>query len=312
MQRWMMRVRGRLRMWWARRSDRTRSLGRHLWQVVENFNLYGASQAAAMSYYALFSLFPLVLLLAISINRLLGPSFGVSQIEQALSLFLPPETVRLLQDNIGEALTQNNEFTIIALVGLTWAALGFFANISAVLERIFRVPFGRSLWRQRLLAALMILALIAVIGVSFLTFGVLRLLAVFLIDRPGFWVNIGVVFLPFSLNLVILMLLFRFVPSIPVDWEAIWPSALLGAAGWEVAKGLFVWYLENFSNYVLVYGGIATVIVLLTSIYLTATVLILSAELCARLNEWLAETSAPALGASVLPPSPDTSERSHR
>lgn len=293
----------RFRTWWTESIEATRTLPYYLWQVVQNFNRYGATQAAALSYYALFSIFPLVLLLAIGVNRVVGPSIGEDQIEQALRMFLPGDTVTLFRDNVGTALNQNSEFTIIALLGLIWAALGFFSNLSQVLDMIFRVSSSRSLWRQRLLAALMILALIGVIGVSFVTFGVLRLLAVLFIDRQNFWVNIGVFFMPFGLNLVIFMLLFRFVPSIRVDWEAIWPAAILGAVGWEIAKGLFVWYLENFGNYALVYGGIATVIVLLTSIYLSATILIISAEVCARLNEWLTERHAPGrIIAQVSPP----------
>lgn len=291
---WVNQLGKRLGWWWSRRARTTRRLAHYLWQVIQNFNQYGTHQAAALSYYALFSLFPLVLLLAITVNRLAGPSVGAEQIRQGLLFFLPGDTVNLLQDNISIALDQVEEFTLVALIGLIWSALGFFSNLSSALDTIFRVPTSRSLWRQRLLAVGMLLVLVVLIGTSFITFGVLRLLTAAFLERPGIWVEIGVIFLPFSLNLVIFMLLFRYIPSIRVHWDAIWPAAIFGAAGWEIARGIFVWYVENFANYALVYGSIATVIVLLLSIYLTASLLILSAELCARLNEWLHEDEQPS------------------
>lgn len=290
---WMHQLGKRLGWWWSRRARTTRRLAHYLWQVVKNFNQYGTHQSAALSYYALFSLFPLVLLLAIVVNRLAGPSVGEEQIRQGLLFFLPGDTVNLLQDNISIALDQVEEFTLVAIIGLFWSALGFFSNLSTALDTIFRVPAARSLWRQRLLAFGMLLVLVVLIGTSFITFGLLRLLAAAFLDRPGIWVEVSVIFLPFSLEMVIFMLLFRYVPSIRVHWDAIWPAAIFGAAGWEIARALFVWYLENFANYALVYGSIATVIVLLLSVYLTASLLILSAELCARLNEWLHEDEQP-------------------
>jgi membrane protein len=71
-----------------------------------------------------------------------------------------------------------------------------------------------------------------------------------------------------------------------VEWDSVWPAAVFGAAGWELAKVGFNWYLTNFANYQLVYGSIATVIVLLFWTFLLASIFLFSAELCAQLNEW--------------------------
>ncbi len=93
--------------------------------------------------------------------------------------------------------------------------------------------------------------------------------------------------MPLGLDIVIFALLFRYVPSRYVAWDAVWAASLFGAIGWELARAGFAWYLANLANYQFVYGGIATVIVLLIWAYLTASIFIFSAELCARLNEWL-------------------------
>jgi membrane protein len=272
--------------WWSRQQDSTRALPGYLLRVFNNYGRYGASQAAALSYYAIFSVFPLTLLLAIGLNSLLGPTVSQDQIASGLRLFLPENTVQFLQENISQALSQRDSFTLVAFVTLVWAGSGLFSNLTHSLEVIFLAPRRRSLWRQRLLAVGMVLILILLIVVSFVTSGLLRLITAVFFTTSSIWITIGIVFLPLSLNLVIFILLFRFVPAVEVRWHALLPAAALGAIGWELTKGLLTWYLENLADFGVVYGSIATVIVLLLSGYLTAVVLIISAELCARLNEW--------------------------
>ena len=133
----------------------------------------------------------------------------------------------------------------------------------------------------------MTLILIALVGASFVTSAAQRLLNALLLERPSVWITIGVYFLPFALNMVIFALLFRYVPARAVKWDAVWPAAIVGALGWELAKSSFGWYLNNVANYQFVYGSIATVIVLLFWAYLVAAIFLFSAELCARLNDWL-------------------------
>jgi membrane protein len=183
---------------------------------------------------------------------------------------------------------QSQSFGLVALVAIIWAATGLFSSITTALDTIFDVPTARSLWRVRLVAILMGMALVVLVIASFLTTGVLRLLLALSLEL-NIWVSIGTIFLPLGLDVVIFALLFRFVPARRVHWEAVWPAALFGAVGWELAKSAFEWYLTNLATYSLIYGGIATGIVLLFWAYLIASLFLFSAELCARLNEWLIE-----------------------
>jgi membrane protein len=275
--------------WWLRRRQSTRMLPRHLWNSFQNFNKYGSTQAAALAYYAVFSIFPLLLLLAVAVNSVLGPTVGQEQIAQGLKIFLPQQTVIILQENLLEALQQGNTFQLLAVVGLIWSALGLFSNLSRSLDIIFQVPSSRSMWRQRLLAFLMTLILIALVVSSFITSGVMRLFGAFFLDRPSVWITIGTFFLPFGINLVIFILLFRFVPARHVNWDAVWPAAIFGAVGWELAKAGFAWYLDNLANFQVIYGSIGAAIILLFSAYIVASIVLISAELCAQLNTWIIE-----------------------
>ncbi len=286
LQRSARRVRALVLAHWTQLQARTYRLPNYLLCAVTNYLARGSQQAATLAYYVIFSVFPLVLLLAVAIGALVGPAVAQEQIARGLAFFLPQSTVEVIQETVGAATRQSAEFGVVALVGLLWSATSLFSNITHSLDIIFSVPTMRSLWRMRLLALLMGLALVVLVLSSFLTSGVLRLLLAFSLEL-NVWLSAGVFFLPLGLNLVIFALLFRYVPARFVAWDAVLPSAMFGALGWELAKYAFQWYLTNLATFSVIYGGIATGIVLLFWAYLIASIFLFSAELCARLNEWL-------------------------
>lgn len=273
--------------WWNLLDPATRALPQYLWRAVVNFNTYGTPRAAALAYYAIFSIFPLSLLFAIAVGSILGDALVANQIATALPLFLPPGTEQLLLDNISDqALELGRSAGLLGIAGLLWSALGLFSNVSSSLDLIFRVSARRSVWRHRMAALAMALILVLLVTASFVTSGVMGLTSALVAVYPSFWITVGTVFLPLGLNMVIFALLFHYVPAKQVYWDAVWPAALFGAIGWELAKEGFRWYLGNLANFEFVYSTIATVIVLLLWTFLLASIFLFSAELCAQLNDW--------------------------
>lgn len=273
--------------WWATRSTPTRELPIVLFTAFRNFSRYSSRQSAALAFYSLFSVFPLTLLLAVLIGGLLEPAVAQEQIANGLSFFLPENTVSYIQDVLGESLQQAGSFGFVALVAISWSSLGLFSNLTASLDEIFDVPEGRSIWGLRFLAVLMSFTLIILVMASFVTSGVLRLVSILLLDQQSLWISIGTLFLPFGLDVVIFAMAFRFVPARYVHWDAVLPAAMFGAAGWELAKVGFGYYLNSLGGFQFIYGSIATGIVLLFWTNLLSAIFLFSAEICARLNEWL-------------------------
>ncbi|GAB4508401.1 MAG: hypothetical protein OHK0046_00670 [Anaerolineae bacterium] len=273
---------------WMRLPASTRALPIHLFRAIRDFQDYGLRQAAALSYYAIFSVFPLVLLLTIGVNSVVGSAVAQEQITQALILFLPDEagTIDFVQRGVEQALEQSQSFTLVALVGLLWSGLGLFSNLTSSLDRIFQAPATRSIWRQRAIAFLMTFVLILLVVVSFITSGLLWLVNTLFITTPNIWIRISTFFLPYGISILIFALLFRYVPSRHVNWDAIWPAAILGGVALELAKVGFAWYLDSLTNFTPIYGSIATAIVLLLWAYLIAAIFLISAEICSQLNLW--------------------------
>ena len=101
-----------VRQWWKNQDQATRELPNYLQEAVANFSRIGTRHAAALAYYAIFSVFPMSLLLAVAISKLLGPAAAQRQVASALAIFLPGDTSTLLQENVTQALEQGGSFTL--------------------------------------------------------------------------------------------------------------------------------------------------------------------------------------------------------
>ncbi|MEE3014226.1 MAG: YhjD/YihY/BrkB family envelope integrity protein, partial [Chloroflexota bacterium] len=84
---------------------------------------------------------------------------------------------------------------------------------------------------------------------------------------------------PWAITLAVFLLLYRFVPNCKTYWRYVWTGAVVAAILFEVSKGIFMWYLANVANYELIYGSVASMMVLLSWAYVSAFILILGAEI---------------------------------
>ncbi|HML24090.1 MAG TPA: YihY/virulence factor BrkB family protein [Aggregatilinea sp.] len=277
--------------WWILANAMTDGLLYHLWRAIYRFSKQGLREAAALSYYAIFSLFPLILLLLIIIGTVFGPAAAHNQINDVLRLFLPASTSNFIQDNIAEALKQRSGFGIVAAITLTWSALGLFSGLSSALSRTFRDTNPRNTWQQRVFGMVIVVSLGALLLASLATSVIFGLLDLLMFYNSSSWLTMGALIVPLSLSVAIFGFLYRFVPRRRVRWDAIWVAAFVAGSTWEVAKRLFAWYLDNFASYNAVYGPVATLIITMLWIYLTAIIVLLGAEICVSLDDWMSKKS---------------------
>jgi membrane protein len=281
--------------WWIFANAMTDGLLYHIYQAIDRFSKHGTRESAALSYYAIFSLFPLIILLIVVIGTVLGPAAARNQVNDVLRLFLPISTANFLQDSITEALQQRNSFGIVAGITLLWSALGFFSNLSSALGRTFRDEKNWNTWQSRLMGLGLMIAMALLLTASLATTIVFNLLDLVLFSQSASWLSMGGLIIPLSLSVAIFAFLYRFIPRRSVRWDAIWVAAFLGGGAWELAKRLFAWYLDNLASYSLVYGSVATMIVLMLWVYLTAIIILLGGEICVSLDDWMSRRSVQEL-----------------
>lgn len=98
----------------------------------------------------------------------------------------------------------------------------------------------------------------------------------------AYTIQIGTRAIAFVLVFLVFLILFKLIPNTRTYWRHVWPGALFTAILFEIGRSIFVYYINNFANYQLVYGTVGSVIAVLVWIYYSAFILIVGAELTAE------------------------------
>ncbi len=241
--------------------------------------------AAAISYYALMSLFPLTLGIISIMSFVLEDAPTQESVTRWVSSFLPGSE-SLVTANIQGVLAVRGTIGVFALVGLFWAGSAIFGGITRSINRAWDVHTDRPLYlskaRQLLMALLS--GLMFVFSTSITAFlGIYQRFAS--LDFPFADVLVrtsSVVILyagSFALVLGVFLMLYKYVPNAKTHWRYIWVGAVVAAVLFEITKDLFILYLNSFSNFENIYGTLAPVVALLLWTYVSGLILILGAEL---------------------------------
>jgi len=239
-----------------------------------------AHMAAGVAYYAFLSIFPLLLGL-IALFGFLLPS---ENLQDELLKFVGdsiPGATSILKQNIASVIELRGAVGVISVVILFWGASTMFSSLSLAINRAWNIRryrrhfFVRKASELGMALSTGILFLISLGASAIISIlrGVFNLPAADLII-----VNVGSRAVAFLLITAVFLLLYKLVPNTKTYWRFIWPGALLAAILFEIARTLFVFYLETFANYQLLYGSIASIIILLIWIYYSAFIMILGAE----------------------------------
>ena len=248
--------------------------------------------AAAISYYALLSLFPLTLGL-IAIMSFVQDAPSPETITSWVASFLPGSE-NLVKVEIESVLAVRGTIGLFALVGLFWAGSAIFGGITRSINRAWDVHTDRPLYlsKARQLVMAVLTGFLFLFSTSITTF--LRVYERFaeinvpfgnMLISPFGDVLVSTTSLvilhasSFVLVLTVFLMLYKYMPNTRTYWRYIWLGALVAAILFETTKNLFIIYLNAFTNFEDVYGTLAPVVALLLWTYLSGLILILGAEL---------------------------------
>jgi len=258
--------------------------------IPEFLHDHGPIFAAALSYYVVISLIPLILLLLAISGLVLEEGTVQSFVIRWVTQYVPGSEV-LVATTINTVILGRGPIGAAAGIGLLWSALGLLTVIHQAVNAAWGVRKGSSVWKVGLVSFMMFGVLCAtvfaaitfttaarVIGSTPIVHEALRLI-------PGgkvIW-NAAGSGSSITLTVIGLALLYRFLPAADVHWSDVWPGAVFVSALWEGAKWGFLWYISyvDFAN---VYGQIATVVILLVWSYLAGALLIWGAKVCAEFS----------------------------
>ena len=239
-----------------------------------------AITAAAIAYFALFSLFPITLLSIAIASFSLGPSMDQQLIIQRLE-FVAPALGQLLGQNIDEIIEARGPVTGVALAGLIWSASTIFYTFTHALNEIWGVKQRRAVWKRRGLAILFVLTFVG--PTLFLASFTGSMIAHLRSLLPDSIISMGggvSLVLAILLDVALFMVLYMILPHGSATWHEILPGALGAGFLWELAKKAFLSFVSTYisvSN--LVYGSVASIIAFLAWAYLSGLIFLFGAYL---------------------------------
>ena len=242
----------------------------------------GLLLAAAIAYYAFFSLFPLAILFFSCLGAFLHPSEAQERMAHLLGRYLPLAE-NLVQVNVSALWERRAGARLIALVSLLWTGSSVLAITSRLLDRAWGIRHrGVRRVLRRLLALPTAVLGVALLATSIAASTALRVFS--LLDRlSGMTVlgRIGAItfVIAVAINIVVFGLVYWVLPSKRLTFRQVLPGAVVGAIIWELAKSLYTWYLSRVRLSTIVYGSVTAIIITLTWIYITSCILLFCGEL---------------------------------
>lgn len=246
----------------------------------------GPHWAAAIAYYALFSLFPLLLAGISLASYFVDTGWAIVQVTRLLGEVLPQGEEEIVQI-VFEVVEARGSVGLISLLGLLWSGTRVFGVITKVLNIAYDVDEFYSFFRRTFIEFVMLLTIGLMVLVALLTGPVLSLVFT-LAERPfrppGMAVQVLQQALPSVLVLLALFLIYRYVPRRRISKLAALSGTLVAGILFFTARPIFASYMQNFGNYNLVYGSITAIIVLILWVWLTALILIYGGEVAAHVQ----------------------------
>ena len=247
------------------------------------------TQAAAMTFYTLLSIFPGMAMLVALYGLFADPATISAQVN-SLSMVMPGGGTELLTDELKSLTSAHSSglgwALLISLATSLWTSNQAMKAMFNALNQVHEVKEKRSFITLTALTLLctfgtilfMVLALAGIVVVpavlAFVGLGPILDVVVFWLRWPLLLVGLG----------FLLAVLFRFGPCrTKVVWRWITWGSAFATVGWMLVSVLFSWYVAHFGSYNKTYGSLGAVVGFMTWIWISSTVVLIGAQLDAEL-----------------------------
>jgi membrane protein len=282
---------------------------------------YAQSMGAALAYYTMFSLAPLLLIVISVAGLVFGADAARGEILGQLRELMGADGANMVQGLLAsvskpaESITAMVVGTVLLLIGATTV----FGELQDALDRIWRVPRRNQsgLWtllRARLLSFGMILGIGFLLTVSLVISAMLAALGKLWGPLFAEWetlANIVNLLVSYLLMTTVFAIIYKTMPSARVDWADVWIGAAVTASLFTIGKFLIGLYIGK-SGVTSVFGAAGSLVVVLVWVYYSAQIFLMGAEFTwayaltfgSRKAQDL-PGAAPACPAQTISPRPD-------
>ncbi|MGJ7510939.1 YihY/virulence factor BrkB family protein [Variovorax sp. GT1P44] len=249
---------------------------------------YAPSMGAALAYYTVFSVAPLLLIVISVVGLVFGRDEARGEIFEQLSGLMGTEGARAIQIML-EALNKPRQGIVATVIGVALLIVGattVFGELQDAFDRIWRAPARQDvnglldLMRVRLLSFSMIMGIGFLLMVSLVVNAALAALGEWWAPVFGGWAtlaqNVNSVF-GFAIVTVGFAMIFKFMPRVRVQWRDVWIGAVVTAVLFTIGKFLIGLYIGK-TGIASGYGAAGSLVVLLVWVYYSAQIFLLGVE----------------------------------
>jgi membrane protein len=254
--------------------------------VVGVYNGDDLTFASSIAYYALLSLFPVFLLLFSILGTITGSEADrVAIVNFVLRYF--PRQFDFVTAQLELMQRAHVQLSVAGSAVMIWAAMGVFGAITSAVNHAWGVEKQPSYFKHKLISFLMLtfsglLLVVALFAVTAINVVEARWFSGVIANVPRLMVLQSLVIRWATTLLLILVvgLIFYFVPNAKVRFRDVWVGAILTGLLWRAALAGFSTYVRDLSRFS-VHGSIAAVVVFLLWVYISAVILLYGAEVTA-------------------------------
>jgi membrane protein len=248
-----------------------------------------SAYSAQMAFFLMLAIFPFFIFLFTILGRL---SIDSDLLIQILEMFFPKEVQKITFDFINNhILVRDNSVISISIIGTIWSASKGVRALMVSLNMAYNIRETRKFILVKLLD--MIYTILIVFGIVILL--ALPNIGIEMYNFANKYVtikwelfemynNIKTITLP--LTLIILMgLIYMYVPNLKLKVKDVIWGTLFSIIGWGILSYSFTIFINDFSNYKVIYGSLATVIILMFWLYFSSMILIVGGEVNSIIKE---------------------------
>jgi len=243
--------------------------------------------AAALTYYAVLSLFPALLVMVSLVGLLADPATVTKFLTDVIGSLGPSSAVDTFREPIESVTSNQGTAGIMAIVGVVaalWSASGYVGAFTEASNSIYEVEEGRPFWKLKPLQLLVTLVCITLVAITALALVVSGPLADAVGSAFGLsdaavtaW-QFGKWPVMLALVLVILHVLYYAAPNAQVKRPWISRGTIVTLVVWIVASVGFAFYVARFGSYNETYGSLGGVVVFLLWLWITNIAVLLGVE----------------------------------
>jgi membrane protein len=247
--------------------------------------------AAAVAYFSLVSVFPLLLAVVVIASFFVEPQWAVQHLTAMLGDVIP-EGEELIEGVVQGVVDGRVPAGFLSVALWLWTGSRVFGVMTMALNVAFDVERHYSFWQRLIVELAMTVSVGVLLAAAFLSALLLPVVWNWIpafAEEAGFLLQLARWVVPVVLLFTAFLVTYQWVPRTRTYWRASLVGAGVATALFLAARPLFVMYLQHFGDFEVIYGSVGLVVILVIWAWVVALITLFGGELAAHVQMMVIE-----------------------